>query len=646
MFPQPQRLLKQAEDLCRQHQLRAPRAARAPRGHLAALAALLPEALHHDELAPTLTGFARAAPPQALAPLRQAWGAPQAGAEAAVEALGALHEALRAAHRQGKRRNAGIFYTPGPLADWLARQALEGLEPEAAPLQVADPSCGCGALLLPLARRLLEQRQDALSGLHGLDIDPLAVEIARLRLWALAQGRGLGSEALAQALLRQVRVEDGLTGELPPLDVVISNPPFGNAIEAATARSAQQQARHRALLPEIARGAYDLSVLFAVRAAQRLRPGGRYGLVLPRSLLSVDSASHARSALWELAQPRIIWCPQDARLFQGADVFVALLVGQRGQPTQELRLGEQPPGPDGAPRGPLRLVRTRGEEPWAALLSPDRALLHRARAQWVPCTTLGEALVLHGGAATGVAYELKACLRDQAQGPGPRLITTGLIDPHRHLWGERGCRYLGRDHQHPRWPPAQEAPRGVRKAMERQRAPKVLVAGLSRTLEAVADPGGELAGVVSTWVVRAPAPFPGSAWLLEGLLCAPLLSLVYMTRFRGKQMSGGNTTVGQRELKTLPLPMSLAWLCEQGPDLLAPVPALDPAEIFKLRPQDTLELARQIAQALQRSVDQRPEPSATGRAYAAASRLYGLDAATHEAVGRWCQEKRRSRRGV
>jgi hypothetical protein len=342
----------------------------------------------------------------------------------------------------------------------------------------------------------------------------------------------------------------------------------------------------------------------------------------------------------------MIWCPQDARLFRGADVFVGLLVGQRGQAVTSIRIGEHPPGPSGDPSAPLRQVETDGGEPWASLLSPDLALLRRAQRQWVPCTTLGQACTLHGGAATGAAYELKPHIQDDAQGQGPRLITTGLIDPHRSLWGQRPCRYLGQDHQHPRWPTPQEAPRRVRSAMERQRGPKVLVAGLSRTLEAVADPDGDLAGVVSTWVVRAPAPFPGMAWLLEGLLCAPLLSLVYMTRFRGKQMSGGNTTVGQRELKTLPLPLSLERLFAQRPDLLRPTPERSVAQVFALRPQgDTLELARQIAQALQRPTGRRlPSTLQIRRAYAAASRLYGLDAATHEAIERWCEQRRRSKR--
>jgi methylase of polypeptide subunit release factors len=640
-----QEIQRRAEAAARAAGLKAPRGARA--GAVAALACALPEGALPAEaaaLAPALWAARAALGGSPRAALEDALGGWRAPAEAPFEALGRLHERLRA----GARQRAGIFYTPRPLARWLGEAALEGLAPEGARLRAADPSCGCGALLAALGEALLARDAAALEGLYGMDTDPVAVELARLHLYALARDRGLASGALIERLGAQLRVADGLRARLEGLDLVISNPPFGNAIERATGRSARAQERHRGLLPQVAQGAYDLSVLFAVRAAMRLRPGGRYGLILPRSVLSVDSARGAREALWAEAPPELLWSPPGSRHFPGADVFLALVVGRRGGEASTVLVSDAAPDAGGAPQA-LRAVTPARGEPWAALLSPSRALLRQVEARLLTDGTVGDHLQIHGGAATGVAYELRGLVRDAAEGEGARLITTGLIDRYRVHWGERACRFLGRDYEAPRWPRegSAEGSAALWRALARQRAPKVLVGGLSRVLEAVADPDGGMAGVVSTWVLLAPPSTPRAVWLLEGLLNAAPLSLLYMGRFWGKQIGGDNATIGRRELKTLPLPAGVGALL-RDPGALAPrgEAALTEAEVFAGDPRDPAlapRLARQVIGALQRPAGVAVGLAAQALVEACVARLYGLDAQTHAAAQDWAAGRQRRR---
>ncbi|MDM7461639.1 MAG: N-6 DNA methylase [bacterium] len=130
------------------------------------------------------------------------------------------------------RHESGSYYTPRPVVAFMCREALKGYlqdatgEPAEALAQfvdasdashlkdpervldalrrvrVCDPACGSGAYLLGMLHELLELRaalfdQKRLdnatlyqrkleiiqSNLYGVDIDPCAVEIARLRLW-------------------------------------------------------------------------------------------------------------------------------------------------------------------------------------------------------------------------------------------------------------------------------------------------------------------------------------------------------------------------------------------------------------------------------------------------------------------------------
>lgn len=130
------------------------------------------------------------------------------------------------------RHESGSYYTPRPVVAFMCREALKGYlqsstneaadavsrfvdqrdasllkNPEAVldalrRVRVCDPACGSGAYLLGMLHELLELRtalfeQKQLDpetlyqrkleiiqrNLYGVDIDPFAVEIARLRLW-------------------------------------------------------------------------------------------------------------------------------------------------------------------------------------------------------------------------------------------------------------------------------------------------------------------------------------------------------------------------------------------------------------------------------------------------------------------------------
>jgi hypothetical protein len=111
------------------------------------------------------------------------------------------------------RKTTGTFYTPRPLASYLVRRTLEplvnGRTAEAIlRLRILDPAMGSGAFLVAACRYLaaaVEQaliregrwhvhditaadrvnlrRQVASSCLFGVDLNPMAVQLARLSLW-------------------------------------------------------------------------------------------------------------------------------------------------------------------------------------------------------------------------------------------------------------------------------------------------------------------------------------------------------------------------------------------------------------------------------------------------------------------------------
>jgi hypothetical protein len=148
----------------------------------------------------------------------------------------------------GVRKATGTFYTPQPLVDYLVRDTLGPLVRNAAPEQilerrVLDPSMGSGAFLVGACRYLAGAYETALvdagrchatdigpserASIHrliaerclfGVDLNPTAVQLARLSLWLTT----LAADRPLTFLDHHLRTGDSLAGawlssiRLPP----------------------------------------------------------------------------------------------------------------------------------------------------------------------------------------------------------------------------------------------------------------------------------------------------------------------------------------------------------------------------------------------------------------------------------------------
>jgi hypothetical protein len=183
-----------------------------------------------------------------------------------VEQLGSVYESLLdyqpAAHPialvagSGVRKATGTFYTPQPIADYLVRATLAPLVHDARAddilaLRVVDPSMGSGAFLVAACHYLAHAYEAALVRdggcrasdigaadrtsirrriaercLYGVDINPMAVQLARLSLWLTT----LAADRPLTFLDHRLRCGDSLLGA------------WLDALRAAPAR--RRQARH------------------------------------------------------------------------------------------------------------------------------------------------------------------------------------------------------------------------------------------------------------------------------------------------------------------------------------------------------------------------------------------------------------------
>lgn len=420
------------------------------------------------------------------------------------------YERHLADHERDRRRAQGSFYTPPDLVAWILDRALPGT----AGATVLDPACGTGHFLVAAAERL------GVRAVHGSDLDPEAVRIARERL------RALDPAVPADEIAGRVVVADGLTAwEGRTFDAVVGNPPFLGQLRR---RSAGQNEAHRRTL-----GAYtDTSAVFLHRALDLAGPGGVVALVQPLSVLAARDAGPVRRAVAERGALTDFWC--SARpVFDGTPVLTCVPV---------VRIGAGPAtDPDG----------------WGRLAAPTFGIPVAPLTATAGAGTIGD-LADCTADFRDQFYGLAPFVRDGLPGGTP-LVTTGLIDPAESRWGRTPTRFARVRYDEPAVDLAALRADGALAPWAAARlVPKLLVAGQGRVIEAVADEHG--AWLPSVPVVSVVPREAGDLWRLLAVLLAPPVVAHAATRYLGTGLTPGSVKVSARQVAALPLPTDpAAW---------------------------------------------------------------------------------------
>lgn len=287
---------------------------------------------------------------------------------------------------------------------------------------------------------------------------------------ACGDGRFLHASGLAQ----QVGVDlDPATGFIHDdslardwgdqrFDVVVGNPPFLNQLSSSTTRGASSR---------FGGGPYaDTAAEFLALAVRLCRPGGRVGLVLPQSLLSTRDTAAIREAVDATAALRWMWWSNT--LMFDANIRVWAGVWEIGGEQGDVRRAYGPSFTE--------LPSRQRPSTWAGLLTDASPAAHDG-------PVLGD-IATFAVDFREQYYGLVGAVGDNID--GPPLVTSGLIEPGRCLWGERTVRFAKQRYEAPRVAVDRLSPRLQRWAALRS-VPKILIANQTKVIEAVHDPNGE-----------------------------------------------------------------------------------------------------------------------------------------------------------
>ena len=193
------------------------------------------------------------------------------------------------------RRGLGIFPTP----EDVVRSMVEVMAPTPNDV-VLDPACGTGTFLLETARFLSTQGPPARPlTLYGVEKNPRMLLLADLNL--RHKSALIFRRACVDSLRELGQPDTAPLGLLPnSVDVILTNPPFGVTVSRDTGildlfeagEMCQGQDQHR--VPS--------EVLFVKLCLRLLRPDGRLGIVLPRSVITNERSSQQRYEIDQLGR--------------------------------------------------------------------------------------------------------------------------------------------------------------------------------------------------------------------------------------------------------------------------------------------------------------------------------------------------------
>ena len=346
----------------------------------------------------------------------------------------AWEEVARVISRPARRRKQGIYYTPKWVTDYIVDATMgkfieENSEtPEAIhDVRVLDMACGSGSFLIRAFDELLRlHSEDSRSSggdldvrdrtvilrnnIHGVDLDPQAVEVARLNLMLRALARRGNLPSLVDNLKRGNSTIGGDKEELKAyfgeewelkhafvwerefgsimqdggFDIIIGNPPYVRIQRIDRTEADYYRANYDA-----AYGSFDLYVIFVEKALSLLKPGGRLGFITSGKFLKNAYGKRLQQLLTRTATIEEVIDLSAVQVFSDATTYPVIMVFRKGASgdemaytsvTQQAGSGFQPPDLKTAPVISAK-QRSVVEGIWPPPTTENRRLIDRVNSE-------------------------------------------------------------------------------------------------------------------------------------------------------------------------------------------------------------------------------------------------------------------------
>jgi len=198
-----------------------------------------------------------------------------------VDVKGEVYEGLLARNADDVRGGAGQYFTPRPVI----RAIVEVMRPTPM-MRISDPACGTGGFLLAAFEYLRGRTANAQEAaylrtraLHGVDLVPNVARLCAMNLFL----HGIGTDQEHP----MVSISDSLESKADPVDMVLTNPPFGkkSSFTVIGAGGRNQTDKISYERPDFWATTSNKQLNFVQHVCSMLKEGGRAAVVVPDNVL-------------------------------------------------------------------------------------------------------------------------------------------------------------------------------------------------------------------------------------------------------------------------------------------------------------------------------------------------------------------------
>jgi tRNA1(Val) A37 N6-methylase TrmN6 len=462
-------------------------------------------------------------------------------------------------------------------------------------IKVIDISCGSGAFLNQAFSYLLNEAVKVnaeLNNLHngqekyfsigselyqeldknilqnnifGVDLNKESIEITRLSLWLSTANKQKPLAPLDENIICRDSILFDETNSLESnfswnskfgdvmknggFDIVLGNPPYIDSEEMT--KSMPQVREFCRKNYESAKGNWDMYIPFIEKGLKILKTNGIICYIIPNKITGSTYSQQMRRIL---SQYSILSFRDysEIKVFDDADVYPVVLSLQKNRKRNPVTIQLFNKVNNKWLDVIIKNKIFYRDINWSRYFVEDTRIINIID-KMLEHRQLGKIAAVREASTVSEAYELKNYISELQSPPlasnnYKKLINTGTIDPYRSLWGAKPTQYIKTSYKYP-VVLDEDLLKLSSLRSEQANSEKIIIGGMSRTLEAYYDTGEYLAGKSTSIIYKSEVDLK----FILALLNSKLISFFYRYYFKSATLSGGYFNIGSNQLKEIPI---------------------------------------------------------------------------------------------